>query len=336
MPEAQAGQRVGENGRSVENPDNAESAVAAYDVLSLAAQRSSTNIPSSPESQSNRSPMRRKMPRSPIRRLHPNKGKADYAASEHSSDADANLVVVENPDGSLVEGIPVGFKHLTPVPSPPITPRLLSFTTTGIDLVEFFRRHEKVFLALVLLTVFVDTILLTEEFAIIFTSIVNAPTVGGLFGRNVGFATTYLGPDTASSKVSLTGGQARQTFSVFPPTWPLSSALLVSISDLLVCLGFFVSGFIAYVSKQRRAYAWFSTIACGSLIWQVILSCVDKLSLVLFLFRLACFTHARFMGDLMDDIALIATLMGARPSNNQGGEPANHSTNLNPIYGSTA
>ena len=59
-------------------------------------------------------------------------------------------------------------------------------------------------------------------------------------------------------------------------------------------------------------YSWFSTVACAALVWQVTLSCIDKLSLILFLFRLACFTHARFMGDVMDDIALLATLIGAR------------------------
>jgi hypothetical protein len=42
------------------------------------------------------------------------------------------------------------------------------------------------------------------------------------------------------------------------------------------------------------------------------------------------------VGDLMDDIALIATMMGARPSNNQIEEPARGSADFNPIYGSTA
>jgi hypothetical protein len=75
-----------------------------------------------------------------------------------------------------------------------------------------------------------------------------------------------------------------------------------------------MAGFFAYVSKQRRSYTWFSTVACVALVWQVILSCVDKLSLILFLVRLASFTHARFMGDLMDDIAVLAALFGVRTS----------------------
>jgi hypothetical protein len=311
------------------------SGVAAYDLLSLAAQQSSANIPSSPESHLNRTPIRRRLTRSPIRRLSSKVDGGDTMESEQSSDGDANLVVVENPDGSLVEGIPVGFKHLTPVPSPPRSPRILNFTTTGLDLVELFRRHEKVFLALMLLTVFVDTILLTEEFAVILSNLVNNPSAVVEFSRSVGSSSAYLGSDTVS-KVSLTGDQARRTFTVFPPTWPLSSALVVSMLDLCACLLFFVSGFIAYVSKQRRAYAWFSSCACGTLIWQVILSCVDKLSLVLFLFRLACFTHSRFMGDLMDDIALLATLMGARPANQTEDEPVRGTSDNNYNYGSTS
>lgn len=336
MSDAQADDGLNGGRNVIRNDIYSQSRLGAYDVLSQAAQRSGTNVPSSPESQINRTPLRRRMSNSPIRRLVPKNSVGDIIQSENSSDADADLVVVENPDGSLVEGIPVGFKHLTPVPSPPRTPRLIDFTATGIDLVELFRRHEKVFLALTLLTVFVDTLLLTEEFATIISSMANSRSVGFFLNGNVGGSgSANLAPDTPS-KVSLTGEQARKTFSVFPPTWPLTSALSVSILDLITCLAFFLSGFIAYVSKQRRAYAWFSTIACSSLIWQVILSCVDKLSLVLFLFRLACFTHARFMGDLMDDIALLATLMGARPSHTTEQDPVRDSTSDSFQYGSTA
>ena len=250
---------------------------------------------------------------SPIRRIvSRNVSNIKGTESGHSSDEEANLVVIENPDGSLLEGMPSGFKHATPIPSLPHTPRTLNFAATGIDLLGLFHRHERIFLFLVLMTVFIDAILLTEELAIVVGGIIGMNKHGAIqWGASLGSVVPFMGQDL-SPKAGLVESPVRQTFTVFPPTWPFSSALIVASLDLFVCLVFFVTGFMAYVSKQRRSYTWFGTFACGSLIWQVILSCVDKLSLVLFLCRLACFTHARFMGDLMDDISLLASLIGSR------------------------
>jgi hypothetical protein len=283
----------------------------AYDFLSRAAQQNERTA-SSPDSNLIRTPAPRKVSLSPIRRLKGQEKGAGATSSEHSSDAEANLVVVENPDGSLLEGMPSGFKHSTPIPSPPRSPRTFAFAATGLDLIELFHRHEKVFLGLFLITLLIDAIVLTEEFATLFAGMA-AMTNSHHFdwGTRLGEALPYLRFDTAS-KVSLNDSHMRQTFSVFPPSWTLTIATVIASLDFLVCLSFFVSGFLAYVSKKRKSYAWFATLTCLALIWQVLLSCVDKLSLVLFLFRLACFTHTRFMGDLMDDIALLANILGAR------------------------
>ena len=285
---------------------------AAYEYLSLAAQQSQRNIPSSPDSHLNRTPLQRKHSLSPIRRISKKESNTGALSSEHASDAEAALVVIENPDGSLVEGIPSGFKHSTPVPTPPRSPRTFAFAATGLDLVDLFRRHERVFLVLMLLTVFVDSILLTEEVSTVVSGALIMRDHGDFsWSTRLGTILPYLTVENAS-KVSTADQHIRQTFSVFPPTWPFASGVAVVAIDLVVCLLFFLAGLVAYVSKKRKSYAWFGTVACGALIWQVLLSCVDKLSLVLFLFRLACFTHTRFMGDLMDDIALLASFIGAR------------------------
>jgi hypothetical protein len=249
---------------------------------------------------------------SPIRRLKSTEKRDGFTSSEHSSDGEANLVVVQNPDGSLVEGIPVGFKHSTPIPSPPRSPRTLTFAATGMDLVDLFHRHEKVFLWLVLLSVLVDSIILTEEFGTIFGALEAMAAAGDFsWSHKLGDSLPYMISEM-SPNMSLSDAHIRQTFSVFPPSWTFTAAVVVGSIDLIVLFLFFLSGFLAYVSKKRKSYAWFATFSCCALIWQVILSCVDKLSLVLFLLRLAAFTHTRFMGDLMDDIALLAGLIGAR------------------------
>jgi hypothetical protein len=306
----------------------------AYNYLSQAALQSE-RIPSSPESNLIRTPPRRKVSLSPIRRLKSREKGGGMTSSEHSSDAEANLVVVENPDGSLVEGMPSGFKHSTPIPSPPRSPRTLSFAATGMDLLDLFHRHEKVFLWLLLITIVVDSIILAEELTTLFAAFQTMGKAGGVqWSHKIGETLPYLESQLGSK---LSGGEAnmRQTFPVFPPSWTLTSATVVCSFDFIFCVIFFLSGFVAYVSKKRKSYTWFATIACCTLIWQVVLSCVDKLSLVLFLFRLACFTHTRFMGDLMDDIALLAGLIGARVSSQTERAPMRTATSDIPNYQST-
>ena len=309
------------------------STILAYDLLSRAAHQTE-RVASSPESNLNRTPQARKVSVSPIRRLKAQEKGGGATSSEHSSDAEANLVVIENPDGSLVEGMPQGFKHSTPVPSPPRSPRTFAFAATGLDLIELFHRHERVFIGLFLITLLIDSIILTEEFATLFAAMA-AMTANGQFqwGSHLGDALPYLRLE-ATSKVSMADTHMRQTFSVFPPNWSFTSATVIASLDLVVCLLFFLAGFIAYVSKKRRSYGWFSTLTCVALIWQVVLSCVDKLSLVLFLFRLACFTHTRFMGDLMDDISLLANLLGSRATTSEQAPvrpTANEATNYDTL-----
>ena len=290
---------------------NQESAgLGALNYLSRAAHES-FNVPTSPTNLLNRSESGRQT--SPIKRIPVAATEYDIS-SDHPSDAEANLVVIENPDGSLVEGMPTGFKHSTPVASPPRTPRALNFGITGLDLVDLFKRHERIFLGLLISTILIDAIVLSEEFTTVIGGIMSF-TGSVTWGTRLGSILPNIDKEFgAASQVSntMTDSQIRHTFSVFPPHWQLGWSLLIASVDSLVCLAFFVVGFIACVSKQRKAYAWFGTVSCGALIWQVVLSCVDKLSLVLFLFRLASFTHARFMGDLMDDITLLATLMNGR------------------------
>ena len=311
-----ASQPGGSSDRSAAYPSpptgNPRSPLVAYEFLSRAAQESERHA-SSPDSNLNRVTPHRKVSASPIRKLKPEEKGGTATSSGHSSDAEANLVVVENPDGSLVEGMPSGFKHSTPVPSPPRSPRTFAFATTGLDLIELFQRHEKVFVGLFLLTFIIDSIIVAEEFTTVFAA-VNAMSTNGNFmwSRHLGEALPYLVTGSSSRPSSVTDTHMRQTFSVFPPSWSFTSATVICSLDLFVCILFTLAGLLAYVSKKRKSYAWFATITCGALIWQVVLSCVDKLSLVLFLFRLACFTHTRFMGDLMDDIALLANLIGAR------------------------
>jgi len=286
----------------------------ALNFLSHAAQESG-NPPSSPES-GTMNPRRTRPSLSPIRKVR-RRNSSTMDSAEHTSDEEANLVVVENPDGSLLEGMPSGFKHLTPGASLPHTPRTLNFALTGVDLVDLFSRHERIFLGLLLVTVLIDSVIITEEFTTIIGAIINmtARTNGEInWSGKLGNVLPFMdkGTEVDPADVTLADSHVRQTFSVFPPHWSFAWAFGTAWADLFVCLLFFVMGFFAYVSKQRRSYSWFSTVACIALVWQVVLSCVDKLSLLLFLARLACFTHSRFMGDLMDDITVLATLMGPR------------------------
>ena len=285
-----------------------ESGMGALNYLSEAAHRSMEE-PVSPTTRIPRSPGRNPGSNSPIKRIL-------ETNSSHSSDEEANLVIVENPDGSLVEGMPLGFKHSTPFHSAPPTPRLLNFGISGADLIDLFKRHERIFIGLLICAVLIDAVVLSEEFTTI---------VGAIMSMNghirwdarLGSVLPYMDQlDPSGASVThintLSETHVRRTFSVFPPHWQLGWSLTIAGVDSIVCLAFLASGIIAYVSKYRKAYAWFGTISCTALVWQVVLSCVDKLSLVLFLMRLAAFTHARFMGDLMDDITLLATLITGR------------------------
>ena len=250
---------------------------------------------------------------SPIRRLRPESPR--LVPAESSSDESASLLVVENPDGSLLEGMPDGFKHTTPIVSPPRTPRTIMGALSHADLLAMFSHHNRIFLITLIVTTLIDTMILADELAIVSDGIYRMGSGGNDINWFSKMSTLIHSGVQDLSKV-------KSVFSVFPPHWTLVSGLVMGVIDGLVCISFFLFGFTAYVTKARSFYHWFSNMACITLLWQVLLSCADKLSLLLFLVRLACFTYARFVGDLIDDIRQLAAL-GAVEINRQRNDEIN-------------
>lgn len=189
--------------------------------------------------------------------------------SKHAKEDPKCPVFLENPDGSLIYGIPPGTK----VPSPPHTPRrsdgLAPMDPALAAEVEYiFQRHEKLFLSLLVME------LATE----------------------ITFSLMYLYyAEYSVHEVSLVYHQLslRTLWLIF------GSLFATEITYFCIYYGL---GFWAIWSNKRRVYRWFANAALVGILGQVMLAYMNKFNLLVFFLRLMAYVYAKFLRNLLHSL----------------------------------
>jgi hypothetical protein len=179
-------------------------------------------------------------------------------------------VFVQQPDGSLAQGLPPGYREGTP----PGTPRQHPLDPTvalSADVVRVLARHEALFLALLLLQLIVECIFETVhikyredaifELSLIYPSI-SISVLRGLYWMAIAGEVTYF-------------------------------------------IAFFCLGVLAAVRSKSRLYQRISTVALIGTLGQLPLAYLNRFNLLVFFLRFITYAYARFHWNLLDSIGLI-------------------------------
>mmetsp|Transcript_114795 Transcript_114795/g.357559 ORF Transcript_114795/g.357559 Transcript_114795/m.357559 type:complete len:193 (+) Transcript_114795:230-808(+) len=179
-------------------------------------------------------------------------------------------VFVQNPDGSLAEGVPPGYEER----APPGTPRRRAadaFAAMSPDVVRVLARHETIFLCLLLLLLVVE---LTFE------------VIHIRYHEDAIFELCLVYP-------SLTRGAVLVLF------W------LVCATETIYDLAFFCLGVVAAFKSKQRLYQRFSTLALMGTLGQLPLAYLNRFNLLIFFLRFISYAFARFQWNLLQGIALL-------------------------------
>lgn len=189
----------------------------------------------------------------------------------------AGPIFVENPDGSIVQGLPPGYRE----PSPPTTPRTghlvwgdteesnLAFLSN--DVVRVLARHEMLFLSLLVLQLVAECLFETLHLR---------------YREDAVFELSLIYP-------SLSVRVLRSLF------W---ASLVAESAYSSVFIAF---GTAAAFRAKPHLYYRFSTIALIGTIGQLPLAYLNRFNLLTFLLRFISYAYARFQWNLLRGITLL-------------------------------
>jgi len=178
-------------------------------------------------------------------------------------------VFIENPDGSLAEGVPPGYKEQTP----PSTPRVQVFDTTMVDadIVRVLARHETLFLALLFLDLIVECCFEAMHMR---------------YREDAIFELSLIYPSLSKPVLC----------SIY---W---SAFM---GEFIYCSVYFTLGVTAACRSKPQLYHRFSTVALIGTLGQLPLAYLNRFNLLIFFLRFIAYAYARFQWNLLQGIMLI-------------------------------
>mmetsp|Transcript_76948 Transcript_76948/g.174007 ORF Transcript_76948/g.174007 Transcript_76948/m.174007 type:complete len:196 (+) Transcript_76948:165-752(+) len=181
-------------------------------------------------------------------------------------------VFVENPDGSLAQGLPPGYKEQTP----PSTPRQTvvfdpTFTTLNSDIVRVLARHETVFLCLLFIQMLVESAFETLHIA---------------YREDAVFELHLIYPSVS-----------RPVLRVFYWT--------AFVGESTFSCALFALGIIAAFRSKPRLYQRFSTVALVGTLGQLPLAYLNRFNLLIFFLRFIAYAYSRFHWNLLHAISLL-------------------------------
>jgi len=182
-------------------------------------------------------------------------------------------VFVENPDGSLMEGIPPGYRERTPPGSPRHGPLLDPAAPLNPEVVKVLARHEALFLLLLVLELLVECI----------------------------FEVLHMQyREDAIVELSL----------IYPSlSVPVLRLLywLAFAGESIFAGSFFALGVLAVCKSRIRLYQRFSTVALAGTLGQLPLAYLNRFNLLVFFLRFIAYAYARFQWNLLYAIGLANT-----------------------------
>mmetsp|Transcript_55849 Transcript_55849/g.130701 ORF Transcript_55849/g.130701 Transcript_55849/m.130701 type:complete len:212 (+) Transcript_55849:124-759(+) len=184
----------------------------------------------------------------------------------------AGPVLIANPDGTLVEGVPRGYKEDTP----PSTPRahISDFgmpVLISADVVRVLARHETLFLSLLLMQFIVE----------------------------IGFEIMHVKFRVeAIFELSL----------IYPSlSMPVLTGLYwaTCMGESVFCAAYYSLGVCAACTSRPRLYHRFSTVALVGTLGQLPLAYLNRFNLLIFFLRFIAYAYARFQWNLLIGISLL-------------------------------
>jgi hypothetical protein len=193
------------------------------------------------------------------------------AGSQTSNDASKPLVpiIVQNPDGSMSEGVPPGYKEKLPPPSPRSVGADGLFgglDAAGVheELLILQSRHERMFIALIVVQFFVE----------------------------MSFNTLYvLHADESLREIEAVYGADQEKVLII--------MLWVTFGiDIAFGLVYYSLGWLAACTNRPRYYMWFATACMCGILGQVLMAYINKFNLLIFFMRLLSYIYAKFLRSL--------------------------------------
>mmetsp|Transcript_6373 Transcript_6373/g.15765 ORF Transcript_6373/g.15765 Transcript_6373/m.15765 type:complete len:201 (+) Transcript_6373:242-844(+) len=179
-------------------------------------------------------------------------------------------VFVENPDGSLVQGVPPGYQEITP----PSTPRREAFDPSlplSADVIQALARHELLFLALLLLQLVVEVMFETMHI-------------------------TYR--EDAIFELSL-------IYLSVPPPVLRTLYWFAIFAECLYTGAFLTLGVMAAFRGKPKLYQRFSAVALVGTLGQLPLAYLNRFNLLIFFLRFISYAYGCFQRNLLYGIGLI-------------------------------
>mmetsp|Transcript_43945 Transcript_43945/g.81624 ORF Transcript_43945/g.81624 Transcript_43945/m.81624 type:complete len:208 (+) Transcript_43945:147-770(+) len=179
-------------------------------------------------------------------------------------------VFVENPDGTLVQGVPPGYCE----PTPPQTPRshmAEASAALNADIVRVLARHETLFLALLLLQLIVEC-----AFEMMHIN----------YHEEAVFELSLIYPSLSISVLKML-------------YW------FACACEIAYCFIYFSLGVLAALQSKPRFYQRFSTVALIGTLGQLPLAYLNRFNLLIFFLRFIAYAYARFHWNLLQGLGLI-------------------------------
>mmetsp|Transcript_89110 Transcript_89110/g.191207 ORF Transcript_89110/g.191207 Transcript_89110/m.191207 type:complete len:196 (-) Transcript_89110:73-660(-) len=179
-------------------------------------------------------------------------------------------VFVENPDGSLVQGVPPGYAEKTP----PGTPRqhpAENGQALRVDIMRVLARHEAIFLSLLALQLCVE---------------ISFETMHVKYREDALFELTLVYPAVGLPRLRLL-------------YW------LIFAGEAVYFMAFFVLGVLAAFRSKPRMYQRFAAVALVGTLGQLPLAFLNRFNLLVFFLRFISYAYARFQSNLLQGIGLL-------------------------------
>mmetsp|Transcript_25626 Transcript_25626/g.73718 ORF Transcript_25626/g.73718 Transcript_25626/m.73718 type:complete len:208 (-) Transcript_25626:35-658(-) len=173
-------------------------------------------------------------------------------------------VFLENPDGSLMQGVPLGYKEQTPPGTPRFSAGDVGMSMSG-DVLKTLARHEIVFMSL-----------LFAQFA----SECTFETIYAQYADDAIFELSLMYP-------------ALSLYILRFIYWSAAAA------ECLYSGSFIGLGVVAVFKGRPRLYQRFATVALAGTLGQLPLAYLNRFNLLIFLLRFISYAYARFQANLI-------------------------------------
>lgn len=184
-----------------------------------------------------------------------------------------SAVFVAQPAGNLLVGAPQGYKDKTPPGTPRIGDTPLAWADESL-LAEFeyiFMRHEKLFLALLLMEFVVEAV----------------------FNCMYVYYASYAVHEVAHVYHSLS----------IHTLWVILGVMW--IGEICFCATYYSMGFLSVWATKPHYYEWFSRVALVGIFGQVLLAYMNKFNILVFFLRLLSYIYSKFLRNLLQSMSLL-------------------------------